>query len=396
MKKILIPFLFLLLCNFNALAQHIISKPDKYYSVVDKGNLLKKEEYDSLSLKLDTFKQQTENELVIVIISELNGFSIEDYANQLFNEWGIGKVGKDNGILLLISFKDRKIRIETGYGIEDKLTDFESAFVIDKILTPNFLSGKYYMGLSLASDFIINELSTNISQKNYDDNRENKYKKTDLSSLFENQREDSTSPWIILIISFLIQLTVSLLIFMYIKLKRLNELAISLFISIILLNIFYALFLFFFAMISKESKLLYSTMNLTYIGSSLFLILIYTAFLLPKKLKKFLDRLGFQLIKIIFCAILSSLISFLTLFFSYSFVLYFIVLFVITAVLYYFSFKLDLGDTASGFFKGGSSGNSSNNNSSSYSTSYNNSSTGYSNNDYGGGSSGGGGASGGW
>jgi uncharacterized membrane protein YgcG len=371
--------------------------PDKYYSVVDKASLLKADEFKLLSEKLDAFKRQTKNELVVVIIPSLGSTPIEVYANDLFNTWGIGQKDKNNGILLLIAINDHKMRIETGYGIEDKITDTESAYILDNILKPNFKSGNFYQGLVLASDFLISELSSDLSHKNYFDATNSNSSTYDINELISVNRKDSFEPWIVSLISFLLQLIVGLSILIYLKFKKLDELYEKLIISMILINILYILFLSFFAIISNESKLLYSSMNITYIGSSLFLIIYFAGYLLPKKVKKLLDILVFQIIKLFICALLSFIISTFTLLFSDTFFVYLTVFLILTIVLFVLSFKFNLGNTASEFFKSGSGSYYSNNNSSSYnSTSYNSSSSGSSGSSYGGGSSGGGGASGSW
>ena len=66
----------------------------------------------------------------------MNGDYIESYANKLFNRWGIGTKEKDNGVLLIISKDERKIRIEVGYGLEGVLNDAKTGRILDKYAVP--------------------------------------------------------------------------------------------------------------------------------------------------------------------------------------------------------------------------------------------------------------------
>jgi uncharacterized membrane protein YgcG len=63
-------------------------------------------------------EQQTGAEIALVTVPSLDGATVEQYANTLFKEWGIGKKGLDNGVLVLVAPAERKVRIEVGYGLE--------------------------------------------------------------------------------------------------------------------------------------------------------------------------------------------------------------------------------------------------------------------------------------
>jgi uncharacterized protein len=91
----------------------------------------------------------------VITISNLGGDTIENFAEKLFQEWGIGKNKKDNGVLLLIVRDDRQMRIEVGYGLEGALTDAQSFWIIQNVLKPAFQQGDYYGGISGGIDNII-------------------------------------------------------------------------------------------------------------------------------------------------------------------------------------------------------------------------------------------------
>ncbi len=85
--------------------------------------------------------------MAIVTVSETSGVSYpKDFATELFNYWGIGKKGEDNGVLLLISVKDRRVEIETGYGLQEILPDVKVQQIIDTTILPNFKEGNFALG----------------------------------------------------------------------------------------------------------------------------------------------------------------------------------------------------------------------------------------------------------
>lgn len=132
------------------------SSPGKPAGFVDDfANILTTEQKSALEQKLVSFNASTTNEIAIVTIKSLEGDYVEHYAEQLFNEWQIGKAKKDNGVLLLVAVNDRKMRIEVGYGLEGALTDALSSQIIRNDLTPAFKAGNFYSGINLAIDHIM-------------------------------------------------------------------------------------------------------------------------------------------------------------------------------------------------------------------------------------------------
>lgn len=123
--------------------------------VNDYGGMLAPDQRQALENKLSTFEKETSNEISVVTINNLGGDTIENFAVRLFKDWGIGKKGKDNGILVLIAKEDRRMRIEVGYGLEGALTDLQSFWIIDNIMKPAFQAGDYYSGIDQAVDKII-------------------------------------------------------------------------------------------------------------------------------------------------------------------------------------------------------------------------------------------------
>lgn len=112
-------------------------------------------EVQSLDKTLSRYEAATRNEIAVVTIPTLAGSPIEDYAEKLFAEWGIGKSEEDNGVLLLIARDDRAVRIEVGYGLEPVLTDLESKAIIESVIVPAFRDGRYGDGVLGAVDAMI-------------------------------------------------------------------------------------------------------------------------------------------------------------------------------------------------------------------------------------------------
>ncbi|MCB2227225.1 MAG: TPM domain-containing protein [Desulfarculaceae bacterium] len=103
-----------------------------------------KQAMESLSAEL---LQKTGASLVVATVPSLNGESIEQAAVQLFQKWGIGKKGEDKGVLFLVAPKERKMRIEVGYGLEGTLTDATSGAIRDQYMLPYFKKGDMGKGL---------------------------------------------------------------------------------------------------------------------------------------------------------------------------------------------------------------------------------------------------------
>ena len=142
---------FFLLSTTIISAQNVLAKPNPPKLVVDKANLLSRDQVNILEQKLDAFNDSTSNQIAVVIIPTLNDVPIEDYAVKLFREWGIGGSKHNNGVLLLIAKEDKKIRIEVGYGLEGAITDVQSNDIIANDLTPNFKNEDYYRGVDEAT-----------------------------------------------------------------------------------------------------------------------------------------------------------------------------------------------------------------------------------------------------
>lgn len=135
------------------LAYNLPGQPTGF--VNDFSQVLSSNQKLALEKKLADFEKETSSEIVVAIIPSLGGDTVENFAVKLFEDWGIGKKGKDNGVLILIAMQDRQMRIEVGYGLEGYLTDLQSHWIIDKIMKPAFQKGDYYQGIEAAIEKIM-------------------------------------------------------------------------------------------------------------------------------------------------------------------------------------------------------------------------------------------------
>ncbi len=150
LKHIILPFLVILgLFSGSIYGQRDIpAKPRLQTSVYDEANILSNSEAKRLEQKLIRYADTTTStQIVIATINSLQGENIGLYAAEWLSKWGIGQEKEDNGILILIAQDDRKIWITTGYGVEEKLTDFNVKTIVDQIITPEFKKGNFYGGL---------------------------------------------------------------------------------------------------------------------------------------------------------------------------------------------------------------------------------------------------------
>jgi uncharacterized protein len=126
--------------------------------VVDTAGMIDNESKERLSQMLRAHEELTTEQVVVVTLPNLQGSTIEDFGYQLGRFWGIGQKGKDNGALLIVAKDERKVRIEVGYGLEDRLTDAQSSVIINQVITPAFKQGDFVGGISKGTEAIVQVL----------------------------------------------------------------------------------------------------------------------------------------------------------------------------------------------------------------------------------------------
>ena len=126
--------------------------------VVDEPGKLSASGKQAIAAMLQAEEKATGNQVVVVVVNSLQGKVLEDYSNGLMRAWGIGQRGKNNGALLLVAMKEKKLRIEVGYGLESRLTDAKSKRIISSI-APALGKGDFDSGLRSGATQIIQTIN---------------------------------------------------------------------------------------------------------------------------------------------------------------------------------------------------------------------------------------------
>lgn len=140
--------LVLLLWVFALTVQAELKFPELTGRVVDNAQMIEPAVREQLTQQLQAHEKATGEQLVVVTLPDLQGTDIADFGYQLGRHWGIGQKDKNNGALLIVARDDRKLRIEVGYGLEDRLTDAQSSVIINQVITPAFKNGNFSKGIS--------------------------------------------------------------------------------------------------------------------------------------------------------------------------------------------------------------------------------------------------------
>lgn len=112
-----------------------------------------------LEKRLADVEARSGHQFVVVTVKSLGGHVISDYSLKLFNSWGIGRKGVNDGVGLLVAPNERKVRIEVGYGLEKALTDAEAGAILEKDVLPRFKAGDMPGGIAAGSEAIIREIT---------------------------------------------------------------------------------------------------------------------------------------------------------------------------------------------------------------------------------------------
>jgi uncharacterized protein len=129
--------------------------------VVDEAGVLDSRTVGDLTLMLADHERTTGQQVVVVTLRSLQGYTIEDYGYQLGRHWGIGQKGKNTGAMLIVAPKEHKVRIEVGYGLEGTLTDAISSTIIQNYILPSFKRGDYSAGIVAGTTSILSVLGGN-------------------------------------------------------------------------------------------------------------------------------------------------------------------------------------------------------------------------------------------
>lgn len=164
MKKIFLLYLLLLsVLSYGQIESAIPNAPSPPRLVNDfTGKFLTPEQVDMLENKLVAYDDSTSNQIAIVIVNDLQGYSRDDYAIALGRKWGVGgQKSFSNGVVILVNTgekdgqQNRGLFIAPGYGLEGAVTDLIASQIIERIMIPDFKAGDNYRGLDEGTNAIM-------------------------------------------------------------------------------------------------------------------------------------------------------------------------------------------------------------------------------------------------
>ena len=171
--QLLLVLLFVLLSFGTALKAQLPSPPNPPRLVNDYTGTLTSSQISTLEHKLVAYNDSTSTQILVLLVDDLQGYSIEQYATEIGHSWGVGQKGKNNGVVILIKPKKGNERgqanISPGYGMEEYVTDATAKVIIEKEMIPAFRDDDYYTGIDDAVNVIIDLCSGKFTQDEYAD-----------------------------------------------------------------------------------------------------------------------------------------------------------------------------------------------------------------------------------
>lgn len=134
-------------------AQTVPPPPRLYFT--DDAGLVSAADAARLNEKLARFDQESSNQVLVVIYPELPSPSLEDFTGRAAQAWKVGRGKLDNGVVLFVFVKDRRMRMEVGYGLEGALPDATAKRIIEDVIAPAFREGQPARGLEAGIDAIL-------------------------------------------------------------------------------------------------------------------------------------------------------------------------------------------------------------------------------------------------
>lgn len=143
-------------CGDTTSKKTLIPKVEEDVYIYDEDNIIDDDVEKELNKMLNELEEKTEAEFTVVSVESLHDRSIEDLANNLFNTMDIGKKGKDNGALLLISRSDERVRLKVGRGLEGCLNVSKCGRILDKYFIPYQDDDEYEKATEMTVKAVLN------------------------------------------------------------------------------------------------------------------------------------------------------------------------------------------------------------------------------------------------
>jgi len=159
-KRFFIPALAVLIALFAVSGAVWALEPFKIEEyVTDRAGMMTEDKRGELAAQLAAYATQTGNQLLVVTLPNLEGEELVDFSERLFALNQPGEKGKDNGLIFLVALKERKIRIEVGYGLEEAVPDGKAGTIIREVIAPYFKNGAYEQGIIAGVAAVVGAIS---------------------------------------------------------------------------------------------------------------------------------------------------------------------------------------------------------------------------------------------
>ncbi|MBX3674557.1 MAG: TPM domain-containing protein [Burkholderiales bacterium] len=123
--------------------------------VVDLTGTLAAADRQAISAKLAAFEQAKGSQVAVLVVPSLGDETIEEFATRVTDAWQLGRAGVDDGVLFVVAMQERRLRIQTGRGVQGTLTDALSKRIISELVTPRFRAGDFPGGIQAGVDAIL-------------------------------------------------------------------------------------------------------------------------------------------------------------------------------------------------------------------------------------------------
>lgn len=165
--------LAVMLLTVSAVCQAIPSKPEPQRLVNDYAGLFTPRQTQSLEYVLTAFDDSTSNQITVVTVTDLEGYTASEYATRIGLDWGVGSADFDNGIVVLVKPKTGsgrgEVNISVGYGLEGAIPDIYAKRIIDNEMIPRFAEGDYFGGVTAGCSVLMKLASDEISEPREED-----------------------------------------------------------------------------------------------------------------------------------------------------------------------------------------------------------------------------------
>ncbi len=163
--------------------------------VIDQANVLSPEAEARITAESEQLERTTGRQFVVVTLSSLQGYGIEDYGYRLLRHWGIGRRQQDDGAILIVAPSEHRVRIEVGYGLEPVMTDAMSSVILQRAVLPQFRTGNVEAGIVAGAHEVVQQLGAGEQQAKT---------ATDRAASEQGQRHRSPFPGLITLIIIIV------------------------------------------------------------------------------------------------------------------------------------------------------------------------------------------------